>query len=381
MKLTAKVKLRPTPEQRACLLDTMRRFNMACNHISAIAWESKTFKQVPLHHLHYHATKERFGLSAQMVVRANARVVDTYKLDRKTRRTFRELAAITYDDRILSWNLAASTVSIWTVEGRQTIPFVCGEYQRRLLATRQGETDLAYVRGEFYLFATVNVEEPDPIEVRDVLGVDLGIVNIATDSDGETYSGAHLNSVRARHRRLRRKLQKKGTKGAKRRLKKLSGKEQRFANDLNHRISKRIVEKAQRTNRAIALEDLKGIRQRVRVRRPQRSTLHSWAFHDLGQKLRYKAERVGVPLVFVDPKNTSRECPVCGHTERANRPNQRTFTCVVCGFAGLADHIAAVNTGRRAIVNWPNVGEANRALHGSVPASLDQNPLGFGQCG
>ena len=381
MKLTAKVKLRPTPEQRACLLDTMRRFNMACNHISAIAWESKTFKQVPLHHLHYHATKERFGLSAQMVVRANARVVDTYKLDRKTRRTFRELAAITYDDRILSWNLAASTVSIWTVEGRQTIPFVCGEYQRRLLATRQGETDLAYVRGEFYLFATANVEEPDPIEVRDVLGVDLGIVNIATDSDGETYSGAHLNSVRARHRRLRRKLQKKGTKGAKRRLKKLSGKEQRFANDLNHRISKRIVEKAQRTNRAIALEDLKGIRQRVRVRRPQRSTLHSWAFHDLGQKLRYKAERVGVPLVFVDPKNTSRECPVCGHNERANRPNQRTFTCVVCGFAGLADHIAAVNTGRRAIVNWPNVGEANRALHGSVPASLDQNPLGFGQCG
>lgn len=381
MKLTAKVKLRPTPEQRACLLDTMRRFNMACNHISAIAWESKTFKQVPLHHLHYHATKERFGLSAQMVVRANARVVDTYKLDRKTRRTFRELAAITYDDRILSWNLAASTVSIWTVEGRQTIPFVCGEYQRRLLATRQGETDLAYVRGEFYLFATVNVEEPDPIEVRDVLGVDLGIVNIATDSDGQTYSGARLNSVRARHRRLRRKLQKKGTKGAKRRLKKLSGKEQRFANDLNHRISKRIVEKAQRTNRAIALEDLKGIRQRVRVRRPQRSTLHSWAFYDLGQKLRYKAKRAGVPLVFVDPKNTSRVCPVCGHTERANRPNQSTFTCVVCGFAGLADHIAAVNIGRRAIVNWPNVGEANRALHGSVPASLDQNPLGFGQCG
>ncbi|RIH85131.1 transposase, IS605 OrfB family [Calidithermus terrae] len=147
---------------------------------------------------------------------------------------------------------------------------------------------------------------------------------------------------------------------------------------MNHTIAKRIVEKAQRTNRAVALEDLRGIRQRVRARRPQRSTLHSWAFHDLGQKLGYKARRAGVPLVFVDPKNTSRECPACGHTGRANRPDQSTFACVVCGFAGLADHVAAVNIGRRAIVNWPNVGEANRVPHGSVPASPDPNPLGFG---
>jgi len=380
VKLTAKVKLLPTPEQRGHLLDTMRRFNAACNYISALAWETKTFKQIPLHHLHYHTTKDRFDLSAQMAVRANAKVVDAYKLDRRAKRTFRELGAITYDDRILSWKLAASTVSIWTVAGRQTIPFAAGEYQRRLLQNRQGETDLAYVGGEFYLFATVNVEEPDPIEVNDVLGVDLGIANIASDPDGETYSGKHLNSVRHRHRRLRKKLQKKGTKGAKRRLKRLSGKERRFAHDVNHTIAKRIVEKAQRTNRAVALENLKGIRQRVRVRRPQRSTLHSWAFHDLGQKLGYKARRAGVPLVFVDPRNTSRECPCCGYTEKANRPNQRTFTCVVCGFAGLADHIAAVNIGRRATVNWPNVGEANHP-HGSVPASPDRNPLGFGRGG
>ena len=182
------------------------------------------------------------------------------------------------------------------------------------------------------------------------------LVNIATDSDGEAYSGKHLNSVRHRHRRLRRKLQKKGTKGAKRRLKKLSGKERRFANDLNHRISKRIVAKAQRTGRGIALEDLQGIRERVRLRKPQRATLHSWAFHDLGQKLRYKAERAGVPLVFVDPRNTSRQCPACGHTERANRPTQAIFKCVACGCSGPADYFAAVNIGRRAAVIQPNVG-------------------------
>ncbi|WP_147371302.1 zinc ribbon domain-containing protein, partial [Meiothermus granaticius] len=125
------------------------------------------------------------------------------------------------------------------------------------------------------------------------------------------------------------------------------------------------------------------------ARRPQRSTwrslkrawLHSWAFHDFGQKLSYKAQRQGVRVVLVDPRNSSRECPNCGHTERANRPNQSTFSCVVCGFAGHADHIAALNLrGRgRAVVNLPNVGEANRALHGSVPASPDQNPLGVGR--
>jgi putative transposase len=384
VKLTAKVKLLPTPEQRRYLLDTLRRFNAACNSISDVAWETRTFQQIqqiPLHHRVYHTVKDRFDLSAQMAVRAIGKVVDAYTLDRTQPRSFHELGAITYDDRMLSWKLTASTVSIWTLQGRKTIPFASGEYQRRLLATRQGETDLAYVGGEFYLFATVNVEEPEPVEVEGVLGVDLGIVNIATDLDGECYSGKYLNSVRARHRRLRRKLKRKGTKSAKRRLKRLSGKERRFALDANHVISKRIVEKAQRTNRAVALEDLKGIRHRVRVRRPQRSTLHSWAFADLGQKLAYKAQRAGVRVVFVDPRNSSRECPACGHTEKANRPNQSRFRCRVCGFADHADKVAALNLSLRgwAVVNLPNVGEANRALHGSVPASLDQNPLGFGQ--
>ncbi|MCS7193425.1 MAG: transposase [Meiothermus sp.] len=380
MKLTAKVKLLPTPEGRAYLLETMRRFNAACNYISDLAWNTRTFKQVPLHHLHYHTTKERFGLSAQMVVRANARVVDAYGLDRRTKRSFRELGAITYDDRVLSWKVHASTVSIWTTGGRQTIPFVCGAYQRKLLETRQGETDLALVRGEFYLFATVNLEEPDPAEVEGVLGVDLGIVNIATDSDGEVYSGAHLNNVRHRYRRLRSKLQRKATKGAKRLLKRLSGKERGFANGVNHVVSRRIVEKAKRTNRAIALENLGGIR-RVRVRRPQRSTLHTWAFRDLTQKLVYKARRAGVRVVFVDPRGSSRECPRCGHTEKANRPDQSTFQCRVCGFAGHADKVAALNLSVRgwAAVNLPNVGEANRALHGSVPTSPVQTPLGVGQ--
>lgn len=371
MKLTAKIKLQPSPEQRVALMETLQRVNAACNAASEWAWANKTFGQYKIHHGVYYDLKERFGLSAQAAVRVVAKVADAYKLDKKTVRKFRPLGSIAYDNRILRFNLSNGTVSIWSVEGRLTVPFVCGEYQGNLLAYQKGESDLAYIEGEFYLLPTCNLPDAPLAKPVGVIGVDLGIVNIATDSDGERYSGKHLNSVRHRYRRLRRKLQRKGTKGAKRRLKKLGPKERRFASHVNHTISKRIVEKAQRTNRAVALEDLRGFRQRVRVRRPQRSTLHSWAFHDFGRKLAYKAQRAGVRVVFVDPRNSSRECPRCGHTERANRPTQSTFQCRVCGFADHADKVAALNLSVRgwAAVSQPYLGEANRAMHGSVPES------------
>lgn len=130
-----------------------------------------------------------------MVIRALSKVGDAYKLDTKTKRTFRPTSAIAYDDRILSFALPHSSVSIWTVDKRQFIPFVCGEHQRALLPFRQGESDLALVRGTWYLFATCEIEDPELIDVEGVLGVDLGITNIATDSDGTVYSGSTVKSV------------------------------------------------------------------------------------------------------------------------------------------------------------------------------------------
>lgn len=358
MKLTAKIKLLPTPEQADALKRTLERCNAACDYLSARAWETRTFRQYDLHKLAYYDTRQRFDLSAQMTVRCIAKVTDAYKLDRQTRRTFKLHGSIAYDDRVLSWKMDQQTVSIWSVANRLTIPFVCGARQLALLQTRQGETDLVYIRGEFYLYAACNVEEPPPEEVDDVLGVDLGIVNIATDSDGAVFSGSQINNVRHRHRRLRAKLQRKGTRAARRRLRKLSGKERRFARDVNHQISKRLVAKAEGTHRGIALENLSGIRERVTVRRRQRATLHSWSFYDLRAKIAYKAALAGVPVILVDPRNTSRTCPACGRVDKRNRPDQGTFSCVACGFAGSADHIAAVNIRSRGVVNRPNVSDA-----------------------
>jgi IS605 OrfB family transposase len=352
MKLTAKVKLITTPEQHTLLLQTMERANAACNYISQQAWETNTFRQFDLHKLTYKTVRAAFGLAAQVVIRCISKVADAYKLDRQTKRTFKPRGGVAYDDRVLNWRLVQRQVSIWTLNGREMMPFAAGEHQLELLRTQQGETDLGYVEGAFYLFAVCNVEEAKPIDVDGILGVDLGVVNLATDSDGKLHSGSHIKSGRIRHLRMRKKLQKKGTKAAKRLLKRLSGKETRFANDVNHCISKQIVKTAKGTRRGIALENLEGIRQRITARRRQRTILHSWSFDDLQQKISYKAKRVGVPVIFVDPRNTSRTCPACGCIDKHNRPNQSTFACIACGFAAHADQVAAINIKSRGVSQY-----------------------------
>ena len=187
VKMTAQLKLLPTPSQSDALRRTLETANAASSFISEVAWNTHTFGAFALQKLCYQQVRKQFGLSAQMTVRALAKVGDAYKLDKKAKRTFRRLASIAYDDRILSFNLNGSSISIWTLDGRQSIPFVCGERPRRMLQTRQGESNLLYQRGKWYLLVTCEVEEPELQAVDDVLGVDLGITNIASDSDGTIY--------------------------------------------------------------------------------------------------------------------------------------------------------------------------------------------------
>ena len=355
MKLIAQVKLQPTEQQADALYHTMLVYNEAANYISDQAWMRKTFRKYDIHHATYYAVRERFGLAAQLTIRVIANVGDAYKLDTKTKRMFRKRGSITYDNRVLTWHLDKSEISIWTLDGRQRMPFVCGDRQRKMLESLQGEADLVYRDGSYFLHQPCNILEDDAFDPDEWLGVDLGVVNIATTSDGEIYTSNQVNNVRFRHRRLRTKLQRKGTKAAKRRLRKLSGKEQRFATWVNHNISKRIVETAKRTEQGIALEELGDIRERVRLRRSQRATLHSWSFFQLRLFIEYKAQLNGVPVVAVDPRNTSRTCPACGCVDKQNRPSQATFSCTSCGHSGLADYIASVNISRRAKVNWPYI--------------------------
>ncbi|WP_106400023.1 RNA-guided endonuclease InsQ/TnpB family protein [Actinocorallia populi] len=373
MKLVVQVKLLPDETARAALRETLHTCNRAANHASRRAFETGVTGKQSLQRLVY-AEVKAMGLSAQPALHAIRKTAGAYatlkanlkagnygREGSKRRKAaeskpirFRKEAAQPFDDRCLSWQMDARTVSIWTVCGRvRGIGFQCSLSQLKMLTEhRRGESDLVFRGGNWYLYATCEVPEPELGDPVGFLGVDLGIVNIATTSDGHRYAGKHLNQVRHRYRRLRQRLQKKGTKSAKRLLRKLSGREARFAADTNHRIAKRLVTEAQRTCRGIALEDLGGIRDRVRLRKPQRVTLHSWSFAQLGGFVSYKAALVGVPVVFVDPRHTSQECSRCHHISRGNRPDQSTFLCTSCGFAEHADVNAGRTIAQRGGVVW-----------------------------
>jgi len=355
MQLIAGIRLLPNREQDAALHDAMATINAACALISAEAWRTRTFARFDLHHLMYYRVRESLSLGASATQGAIAKVANAYKLDRARRRRFRPDGAVTYTERMLSFDLPNRTVSIWTKQGRMTIPFACDEQAVERLSGKRGEAKLIWRSGKWLLHIPCEVACDAVRDPAGFLGVDLGLVNIAADSDGEEYSGSLVLGLRRRHRRLRRKLQRKGTRSAKRLLRKRSRKEGRFARDVNHVISKRIVAKAKDTGRGIALENLEGIRERVTARRSQRATLHSWSFHQLRGFIEYKAMRSGVAVVTVDPRNTSRTCPECEHVDALNRKERGAFLCVGCGFAGPADTIAAINIGRRAAFDRPNV--------------------------
>jgi IS605 OrfB family transposase len=395
MKRTVRIKLLPSEDQAAALAETLVLTNIAANAVSEFSFE-QSLRGRPLRSAVYYSVKA-LGLSAQPAQHAIKKVDDAYttlcanlragnygKRGSKRREAveskplrFRIDAAQPYDDRCLSWQYDAQTVSIWTVAGRLKNLAYTGRPAdlSDLREFRKGESDLLYEDGQWYLCAVIDEPTPAVSDPDGFLGVDLGIVNVATTSDADNWSGGAVTSRRKKNLALRAKLQKKGTKSAKRLLKKRRRKESRFVRDHNHRVSKQIVGTALRTGRGIALEDLTGIRERVRLRKPQRSQLHSWAFAQLATFVSYKAERSGVQVEFVDPAYTSQRCSECGHTAKNNRPDQETFACRSCGVSLNADHNAARNIAQLGLSQWSLRGGSATA---SGASDCKPAPLGAG---
>ncbi len=371
MKLVVQIRLLPTPEQAAALEATLRACNEAATWASEIAFEKDVKRNFTLREHTYRQIKARWGLGAQAAQHVVKKTCDAYATlkanlkagnlgrpgSKRYRRAtekpiaFRPEGAQPYDDRMLSWQVPERRISIWTVCGRvKDVAFTASPEQLATLALyRRGESDLVHRDGMWFLNATCDVPEApantDPVDF-------LGIVNIATTSDGEIMAGRELNRTRVRERELRTKLQKKNTPSARRRLKKRRRKESRRATDINHKIAKHVVAEAERTGRGIALEDLTGIRERVRLRKPQRATHSSWSFAQLGQFIAYKARRAGVPVVYVDLAYTSRTCAECGHIDHANRVSQARFACGNCGSVDHADRNGSRNIRARAWELW-----------------------------
>ncbi|MCA2230106.1 RNA-guided endonuclease InsQ/TnpB family protein [Nonomuraea aurantiaca] len=312
------------------------------------------------------------GAVQQAAVRAIARVAGAYanrRASKKRAHIFRAHGAVPYDARLMSFNRDARTVSLWTPTGRATVPYTGRPEDLKAVDTLPvGEADLICRRGVWLLQVALALPQPVVREpVGGFIGVDQGVANLAVTCDGVVLPGpalagpvggnGHVRTLRDRRHRQRRRLQKKGTASARRVLRRLAGREHRMMTDLNHQISKQVVREAERTGRGVALEDLQGIRGRVRAHRFQRRTLHSWAFAQQITFTRYKAARAGIAFVLVDPAYTSQACPECGYVSRANRPARGRFVCERCGLAGHADHLAARNIAARGVAGWAAINQ------------------------
>lgn len=371
MKLILQIKLLPTQEQFDSLKNTLIEANSACDSISKTAFSKKIFNQFKLHKEVYHQIKTTFNLSAQMVIRCISKVADSYKIDKKVERKFRPLGAITYDPRILSYK-PNNIISMWTVGGRLKIPFVC--HNPKYIPYIKGESDLVFKKGKFYIFQTVEVPEEEISDIEEFIGVDFGQTDIAVLSDGTNYNSEQLKNVRKKYSKVRASVQSKGTKGSKKLLKRLSGRERRFVSINNHTIAKQIVAKAKAENKGIAIEDLSKIRKTAKTKsKKQKTELNRWSFYQLRQYLTYKSLLSGVKLFVVPAPYTSQTCNICNHI---GERNGKHFSCKNCGNKEDADINAALNISAWGVaVNTPEKSTMYCSLHSLVRFKASM-PLG-----
>ena len=364
MKRIIQIKLLPTQAQADALEYTMRQFNVACDWVAEKAFERQLANSYALQKLYYYEVREAFDLPADIAIQTFKQVASCYKRDKSKPISFRPLAAIPYRKGAFRFK-SLDTVNIKTADGqRHDMPIQMGDYQAEQFGNTKLFAELVRRKdGQWFLMATVEHAPEPPCDPDDFLGVDLGVENLAVDSDGEQHSGQDVEHVRVKSQTLKQALQSaadlaanaRRRKRIRKKLKRIGDREARFRRDTNHCISKRLVAKAKDTRRGISLEDLKGIRDRIRFRKPQRNRMAGWGFGQLRQFIAYKAEAVGVKLLIVDPKHTSQMCFQCEHVERTNRCCQAEFRCKQCGYQAHADYNAARNIRARALVNVPIV--------------------------
>lgn len=356
MRRTSKIKLVLTDEQKALLMTTLRDFNEVANSVSKLAFEEKVFSKFNLQKLCYYAIRKGSNLTSQMCIKAIAKVAGAYsdKRKRSSVHKIKPTGSMAYDARLYKLYTDKAIVSLATTSGRIKVPYVSGEYQRQLSNSGKiCEAKLCFYRKNFFLHVSVDTEAPIAADIKDYLGVDQGIVNPAVDSEGTIYYPEHIVVKRQHYLRQREALQRVGTRSAKRKLKRVSGRERRYVNDCLNVISKQIVKQAKDTNRGIALEDLNGITARttVRVRKAQRSKHVTWPHGRLRFMIDYKAALAGVPVKLVAAQYTSQRCFKCSHIAKANRRKQDEFKCRECGYANHADKNGAKNISFLATAN------------------------------
>ncbi len=372
---------------------TIQEFLDVCNYVSAVSFENGCISNnVRLHKLTYAEVRARFRLSSQMACNAIRHVASKYAVLRTQKQTpdkpvvFTRFAMTLQLDYDFSYR--QNGISLWTLDGRRKgIPFKVGRYFDRYADWKLGGGTLYIKRGKVYLSQSVSQQAPEAPPAGNVLGVDKGVNYIATITDGfrvRFFGGGHVKQVRRAYTKRRASLQKKKaqhrTRSVEKVLQRLSGREKRFQRDTNHVVSKRIVQFAIASDcTRMVTEKLEGIRERAnQLGKAFRTEINRWSFSQLQAFLSYKAENVGIRVIEVDPRNTSRTCSNCGYCDKANR-KKHAFTCKACGYRLHSDLNAAKNIRQRGILNRQALAEdgaqVSRPLSSDAPASRTSSPL------
>jgi IS605 OrfB family transposase len=358
MRRTISIKLHVVAEHHVALIALQETFNQTCNIVASIARDRRCWNRVALHHLAYYPvrlgiTDNQAPLGSQMVCNAIRTVCDAYKVLKIKKGkdvpaiTFKKRASVHFDKR--TYSLKDKAVSLYTLSGRINIGMDLGEFQCSYL--QQGtpkEAELVYRNRQWFFNLVLDIPDVQlQPKAGKVLGVDLGENNLAATSSGKLFGGNELRHERDCACALRRRLQSNGSKSAKQLLQKISGKEARHVTHVNHVISKAIVKEAQITScDTIAMESLTNIRCRIKAGKRVRSRLHRWAWAQLQEFIGYKAQAVGINVVFVNPAYTSQMCATCGHL--GTRQKHRLL-CKLCGIQWHSDLNASQNIRRIAV--------------------------------
>lgn len=366
--------------------NTMCKYRDACNLISQYIFEHAfELKQSKLNKALYHDLRDKFELKSQMAQSAIETVIaryktvktqlfqhpfryDTGKKDGKGRgiwaQIYRDLTWLWQPinfkrpqldlQRGRDWSYLSATnqLSLNTLNGRRKVDFVCKGFDQYLDQTKWkfGSLKMLQLRGKWYihLSATTAIPEFEAEQAVHVVGIDRGLRFLAAcyDEKGKSilFSGQKILRKRRKYKKLRAELQAKGTKSAKRRLKKIGQRENRWMSDVNHRLTKTLIDHYG-SNTIYALEDLTDVRFATeKSPKDQRYEILSWAFYQFEQFLTYKANLNSSAVVKVPAKYTSQRCPKCGRIHKDNRDHElHLYTCDKCGYKSNDDRLAAMN--------------------------------------
>ena len=408
--LTVKGKLVFNPEtesqDKESLQKTAQLFTKAANAVSQQAFDSdikKALSFLELNDEFYHFIRDDFSMKSQMAQSVSKAVCASYKIineqlksnpwhyyDKETKVSYnyaRDLSWLThpvvyhnpfYDavrNRDFTLKDDFQELSLNTVDGRINCQVVFQKYfKKRYLFNKEetwrlGGAKVFERNGEwkFHLSIKRKVEVPSQGEFSEIVGADRGIRFPVTLFDGKKTSfpmrGDDLQAKRDNYTRVRAELQSRGTKSAKRRLKKLSGRESRWMNDVNHRLSKTLAS-GSKSGTLLTLENLTGVSFSVRYSAKRNRDTSSWTFYDLETKMDYKMPLKGSDTVKVSPTYTSQKCPRCGHTEAKNRDHEKhLFECCNCGLKSNDDRIGAINIRYLGMLYNKGVKEPKLAKH------------------